>query len=114
MSCPRRVISSYSQSSFTPWAGTAHRPATGVEMEPSRRSLRTRRARLVLNRLEERDVPAGIVTVSSTGGHFVLTGDDFDNSVTVSMTTGANADVTITPDATTTIDDLSIQGGGTM
>jgi hypothetical protein len=82
-------------------------------MEPSRPQ-RFRRARLVVNRLEEREVPAGIVTVSSTGGHFVLTGDDLDNVVSVSMTTGASADVTITPDAATTIDDLSVQGLGTM
>lgn len=83
-------------------------------MELCHRSVRSRRARLVLNQLEAREVPAGIVTVSQVGGHVVLIGDDFDNIVSVSMTTGANADVTFTPDATTTIDDLSVQGGGTM
>jgi hypothetical protein len=45
--------------------------------------------RLTLERLEERDVPAGIVSVSATAGSFintinlVITGDDLDNQVDI-------------------------------
>jgi hypothetical protein len=81
-------------------------------MAPSHPSARSRRARLAFEYLESRDVPAGIITVSAVNGVVALIGDDFDNFVSVSMTTGANPTVTLTPDSTTTIDDLAVTGPG--
>ncbi|HEX3146802.1 MAG TPA: hypothetical protein VHR66_01795 [Gemmataceae bacterium] len=62
--------------------------------------------------LESRSQPAGIVTASLVNGVLTLTGDDAANVIT-NLNLGAGT-TTITPDATTTIDDLGVAGPGTV
>ena len=59
-----------------------------------------RRPHLTVHLLEDRAVPAGLVTADLTAGLLTLVGDDFNNSVRITRTA---ADVTITPDATTSV-----------
>jgi len=67
-----------------------------------------RRARLSVQPLEGRDVPNGTITASlSPTGVLTLTGDNDDNVVTLKVTTGLGANVVLTPDGATTIDDLA-------
>lgn len=78
--------------------------------------MQTRRSSLPLQlvALESRETPAGIVTASLVGGVLTLTGDDNDNQITsFTIVGGASPSVSITPDAGTTVDDLSVAGPGT-
>jgi hypothetical protein len=69
-----------------------------------------RRARLSVQPLEGREVPAGIVSANLSGGLLTLTGDDAANSLAFKVTPTA---VVLTPDASTAIDDLGTAGPGT-
>jgi hypothetical protein len=69
-----------------------------------------RKTRLWVQSLEGREVPAGVVTASlSPTGLLTLTGDDAANSIAVAVTPTA---VILTPDLSTTIDDLGTAGPG--
>lgn len=59
-----------------------------------------RTTRLTLEALEGREVPAGNITATVTGGRLVLTGDDEANTVEILVTAFA---VVLTPDNTTRI-----------
>lgn len=59
-------------------------------MAPSRRPARPRRARLTVQTLEARDVPAGTVKATLVNGLLTLTGDDNSNAVSI-IVTGAGA-----------------------
>ena len=65
--------------------------------------MRLSHRRLALESLESREVPAGTITASLIGGVLTMNGDDFGNEVTLHVTA---TQVTLTPDATTTIDSL--------
>jgi hypothetical protein len=60
----------------------------------------SRATRLRLEVLEGRAVLAGVVTASLVGGRLTITGDDQDNGLTLLVT---GADVTVTPDGTTSV-----------
>ncbi|MBO0697245.1 MAG: hypothetical protein J2P46_02515 [Zavarzinella sp.] len=61
----------------------------------------SRVARLRLEVLEGREVPAGNVTASLVGGRLTITGDDQDNVIQSLLVTGTA--VTVTPDGSTSV-----------
>ncbi|MBO0700743.1 MAG: hypothetical protein J2P46_20265, partial [Zavarzinella sp.] len=61
----------------------------------------SRVARLRLEVLEGREVPAGTVTAALTRGRLTITGDDQDNVIQSLLVTGTA--VTVTPDGTTSV-----------